>query len=395
LFEAGRAVVGYVCVGREVSGRRRLEQALEASQRRFRDFAEMASDWLWETDAEGRYVWFSDRVRELVTTPEQYFGKQRLEVLAQDALPEDLAVLRGLQEARAPWRDVDLRRRQPDGEVVHTQTSGMPIFDEAGRFRGYRGIGRVVTAQKRLELALRESEQRFKDFAEASTDWLWETDEQHRYTWFSENVRRVVGVAPEWHYGKRRRDPQPPGADPAIMQRLIDCEEARKPWRNVLIVRRGPDGDRWVRFSAIPVFDQQGRFKGYRGSGSDATEQVRLQQALHHSEERFRDFAHACTDWLWETDESDRFVWVSEGISEVRNSGPDWYVGRNRLELMRDEIAPEIHVELRRLWLAREPWCDLVSRQPSRVARSGSARPVCRSTMPTAGFWAIAAPAPT
>ena len=47
---------------------------------------------------------------------------------------------------------------------------------------------------------------RFRDFAETSADWLWEMDEDLRFTWFSDSVREVAGVEPEWHYGKTRED---------------------------------------------------------------------------------------------------------------------------------------------------------------------------------------------
>ena len=56
-----------------------------------------------------------------------------------------------------------------------------------------------ITERRRAEAALRGSEQRFRDFAAAASDWFWETDAEHRFVWFSPNVEALTGVPREWH----------------------------------------------------------------------------------------------------------------------------------------------------------------------------------------------------
>jgi PAS domain-containing protein len=65
----------------------------------------------------------------------------------------------------------------------YVSVSGLPVFDASGRFKGYRGVGRHITERKQAEEALRESEQRFRDYAEIASDWFWETDSEHRFWW--------------------------------------------------------------------------------------------------------------------------------------------------------------------------------------------------------------------
>ncbi len=65
-------------------------------------------------------------------------------------------------DAHLPFRDFELARPTPDGGKRYVSVSGLPAFDKAGRFAGYRGVGRDITARKQAEAALRESEEQWK-----------------------------------------------------------------------------------------------------------------------------------------------------------------------------------------------------------------------------------------
>ncbi len=143
-------VLARAALRRSVATADAVGEALRRSEARFRDFAEAASDWLWETDAAGRFTYLSDRHRAVLgVAPETRLGKTRWEV----GLPEadgDLgkwARLRRDLDERRPIRDFRYRLRNTRGELLHIEINGKPVFDEAGRFLGYRGTGRDVTAE--------------------------------------------------------------------------------------------------------------------------------------------------------------------------------------------------------------------------------------------------------
>ncbi|MCR9220298.1 MAG: transporter substrate-binding domain-containing protein [Alphaproteobacteria bacterium] len=127
---------------------------LAESEQRFRDFAETASDWLWEMDAQLRFNYFSNRFEQVTgVPPDDLLGKTRAEVGAPGADPE--ALRRHLEDLRAhrPFRDFRHLRVRPDEATVHLAISGAPRFDAAGRFLGYRGVGRNVTGDVLADLA--------------------------------------------------------------------------------------------------------------------------------------------------------------------------------------------------------------------------------------------------
>jgi two-component system cell cycle sensor histidine kinase PleC len=133
-------------------------RALLDSEARFRDFAATASDWFWETDEEHRFTYFSSSARVGPGHPVDGIGKRRWEVgldLAED--PEKWRRHRAALERHEPFRDFVYLIRMANGEIHYTATSGTPIFDARGSFRGYRGSSRIVTDAMRQEERLKEA----------------------------------------------------------------------------------------------------------------------------------------------------------------------------------------------------------------------------------------------
>ena len=139
---------------------KRIQGALSESERRLRDFAEMASDWFWEQDAELRFVWFSDGLRTLNTSSQPYTGRRRWEMNPDGATPEQWEAHKADLAARRPIRDFRYRHAWPDGACATSASTATRCFDDAGRFTGYRGIGRDITAQIEAEQELEQAKER-------------------------------------------------------------------------------------------------------------------------------------------------------------------------------------------------------------------------------------------
>jgi PAS domain S-box-containing protein len=126
--------------------------AIQASEVRFRDFAEIASDWFWEMDGNLRWTYFSERFQEVTgIAPSDLIGKTRREVGIGSAEPEiwnkhldDLA-------RRRAFRNFEYPIRNSLGEIRFLRISARPILDSAGNFTGYRGIGTDITDRRRAE----------------------------------------------------------------------------------------------------------------------------------------------------------------------------------------------------------------------------------------------------
>jgi PAS domain S-box-containing protein len=142
--------------------RGQAEAALRESEQRFRDFAETGSDWLWETGPDHRLTQISEHIHRLGVLPAKRLGFTRWEIAAD--CQEDDEKWRAhiaAHEVHAPFRDFVYSLEHDDGSRIYVKTSGKPVFDSAGRFQGYRGIGSDVTAEvqhRKAEKALRQAQ---------------------------------------------------------------------------------------------------------------------------------------------------------------------------------------------------------------------------------------------
>ncbi|RED52146.1 PAS-domain containing protein [Aestuariispira insulae] len=163
-----------------------------------------------------------------------------------------------------------------DGRVILIQRNPMP---GGGRLNMFRDI----THQCQMEQALKQSEERFRDIAEATTDWYWETDDELRFTFVSRRFFEVMNVDPADVIGHTRQEfvtEEQIAEDPKKWLGHFADLEARLPFRDLDYAITGQDGEiRYLRVNGIPVFEN-GRFLGYRGADTDITSQKEAELVL-------------------------------------------------------------------------------------------------------------------
>jgi len=111
--------------------RKQAEESQRESELRFRSLVQMSSDFFWETDAQDRFT-------------EMVHGPTYVDTVA-GAGEAGWGELRGMFQARAPFRDFEFGRPWPDGSIRYFSVSGEPRFAAEGAFLGYRGVGRDIT----------------------------------------------------------------------------------------------------------------------------------------------------------------------------------------------------------------------------------------------------------
>lgn len=152
----------------------RLDAQLSESERRFRDYADVASDWYWEMDRDNRVTYLSSRFEDIVGTQATgVIGRKVTEVIArsaQDPAQRDSAL--SAVAAREPFRAVTLQFRSNDGKCRYCALSAKPVFDGVGAFQGYRGTGWDITTEVRAAHKLLEAKARAETANRAKSEFL-------------------------------------------------------------------------------------------------------------------------------------------------------------------------------------------------------------------------------
>jgi hypothetical protein len=106
-----------------------------------------------------------------------------------------------------------------------------------------------------------------EDAVESLGGWMWQTDDEHRFTYMSRNVERIIGRAAEWHYNKTRQEL----GNICVVDRSVEIWlrqlGQRAPFGPTDFVRSQNGGSVMLRAIGYPIFDGLGRFRGYRGIG--------------------------------------------------------------------------------------------------------------------------------
>jgi len=129
-----------------------IQAELAKSEARFRGLTELSSDWYWEQDEHYRFLRLDGEFVEMTGLPKNaYEGMTRWEIGAENLTDVQWAAHRADLDTRRTFRDFEICRRNPEGNLYWISVSGTPIFDEAGVFQGYRGVGRNITENKKAE----------------------------------------------------------------------------------------------------------------------------------------------------------------------------------------------------------------------------------------------------
>ncbi len=152
LFAPSGAPPLVIALARDITERKRAEEALRASEEKFRSLVETTSDFVWEVDCNGVYTYVSPRVRDLLGfTPEEVVGKTAFDLMPPDEARRVAGAFTSLVAGRQPIVALENVNRHKDGHLVVLETSATPFFQPDGSLGGYRGIDRDITERKRIE----------------------------------------------------------------------------------------------------------------------------------------------------------------------------------------------------------------------------------------------------
>jgi len=276
---------GVVSSFTDITAQRKAEAALRESEERYRRTFELAGSGIAHIGLDRKFIRVNRRLCEILGYPER-------EVIGmtgrQISHPEDLEVINA-QRKRLYAGEIDRvrvekRYLRKDGATVWVAFSMVLERDAGGNPTYEIAIFDDITERKRAEAALSESEARFRGLTQLSSDWYWEQDEHFGLTFMSGRMGERTGLDAAAYLGRKRWDQPALNLTDDDWTRHRASLERREAFRDFEMERPNPaGGTRWISVTGEPVYDESGRFRGYRGVGSDITARKRSEAQLRRA----------------------------------------------------------------------------------------------------------------
>jgi PAS domain S-box-containing protein len=281
-FDEKGNLLRYVGATLDITERKRAEQALCESERRFHDIVNASADWVWEVDADARYTYVSEGVKDLLGySPEALLGRTPFDFMPIGEAARVIREYTAIVANKASFRDLDNCCLCKDGSLRHVTTNGTPILDEQGKLLGYRGLDKDVTRQKQAEFALRETTDRLRTLLNTIPDLIWLKDLNGVFLTCNARFELLFGAREADIVGKTDYDFV--DRDQADWFRANDqaAIAAGGPCVNEETLTFAADGHlEQVQTIKTPVFDQQGAVIGVLGIARDITELKRAEAEI-------------------------------------------------------------------------------------------------------------------
>ncbi len=312
LRDANGQLVGINGVTRDITERREAEQALRASEERYRALADHAQDMIWIADAEGHFTYVSPAIERITGfRPEEVLGYHYLTGLVTEEANVSISDLtRQVEAGELDAYRIEVPILNRAGEKVWCEIAVTVLRDADGRIRLRQGAARDITERKQAEEALRRSEASLAQAQQLAQmgNWAWDIPTD-TLTW-SDEIYRIFGIGREEFAGTYDSFMSfVHGDDREAVEAAIQASLSQgTPYGIDHRVRR-PDGTlRWVHEHGEVVYDKDGTPIGGMGTVQDITERKRAEEAL-----QFTQFAvdHAADAVFW-MDPDARFTYVND-----------------------------------------------------------------------------------
>ncbi len=205
--DADRKPLHFISQIQDINERKASERTLRESEERFRALTELSSDWFWEQDENFRFVQVTgDASNTNKFAVQNVTGMTRWELNHQNMSQSLWAAHRAQLERHEAFRDFELILLDNTGQFRYESINGVPIFDESGRFTGYRGTGRDNTEIRRITDALRAAASQLREITDTVPALIAFVDANQCYRFHNRAYEEAFGLTGDQIDGKSMQE---------------------------------------------------------------------------------------------------------------------------------------------------------------------------------------------
>ncbi len=273
-----------------------IKNSLHAEEEKHFKLLEGSKSSIFTTDQNGIITYVNPTFMLLLDL------KDRSQVIGKPFLPENfwenpedrICFLDELKKGFVKAKELTIKTNI--GKVIYVTAFITCTRNIHGQINGAQGILHDITAKKELnsmkemQISLAKSEERFRSLLESTSDWIWEVDADHKFTYSSPNISELLGLDSDQMIGKTFFDFIDQKAEDNTIETLRSAMQSNQNFKEIEIVFKDVNGHRHIaRCSGSPILDDSGKFKGFRGINRDITNRKRAQITLDEAHEELKD----------------------------------------------------------------------------------------------------------
>jgi diguanylate cyclase (GGDEF)-like protein/PAS domain S-box-containing protein len=323
---------------RDIADRKRALEDLRESESRYRSLFENANDIIYVHDLEGNYISMNEAAERVIGYPREEALKMNMkQIVAPDHLELSREQLRKkLDGTRQTSYEMDCITRE--GRRLTLEINSTTIHKD-GVPVGVQGIARDVTERKEAELALQQSEAKFRTLAETASDAIITMDDHGVISFVNAATEKIFGHPPSSMIGQKltmlipERLREIHGSE---LDRYLRSDKRDAPWKSVELPGQHRDGHEVELELSFAEYDKDGR-RFFTSVIRDITERKRSQEALKSSESRFRDLFENANDLIYTHDLQGKFTSLNRAGERITGYSRDEAVNMQISQV----VAPE------------------------------------------------------
>ena len=302
----------------DVSKRKISEKMLRESQKRFQVLVEMTSDFIWETNTDGVYTYCSPQAEELWGyTPEELIGSSAFRYIKPEYRENYINMFKALLENSSPVKRMEATGfLDKTGKIITLEVSTVPFFDNGGKLVGYRGISRDITEKKRIENALRESEEKYRTLVENASEVVV-VAQDGMIKFINKKGFEMTGYSPGEIAGKPFLEFIHPDNRALVMDRYLGRIAGEVvPYYYEIRVLTKDRSTRWARMSAARITWE--KKPAILAIFNDITERKGAEDALKESEAKANALIRYAPTGIYEMDfRGTRFISMNDTMCKI------------------------------------------------------------------------------
>ncbi|MFB6345380.1 MAG: PAS domain S-box protein [bacterium] len=315
----------------DITERKRAEEELRESERRFRSTFEQAAVGMAHVDLDGTLLRLNEKFCELLGySHDELKSKTFQELTHPDDLERDIEQVERLLEQEKDQYSIEKRYLRNDGTFFWAQLTVSLVLDDSGEPEYFVSVIEDITERKQTEQELKKSEEKFRELAENIQQVFWLSDsEKDELLYVSPAIEDIWGIDQEELYDNPQLwlDRVHPEDQNRVRKDLVERQKEGNYDEEYRIVRPD-DSIRWIRDRAFPIRDDEGNVQRIAGIAEDITKKKRI-------EEEQETFFNISIDLFALSDYEGQFLDVNPAFSET--------LGYSRSELTSKPFLEFIH----------------------------------------------------